>query len=190
MRRTLALAGAAILTVGLSGLAGPASADSGIAQVPDIHLAEVAAELDNSSPDHDYDGGFIEIFNNNPSGTTQSLNGWSVEVCNSTSGRVTVVEFGLGDSIAGQGTLLIADRAFVGPGVSPDRHFDPAMELEQSASGAALVNVSSTPVDTVRWGMPGGCTSFVDAGDTPNDDRSLNRQPDDTWLRGIPTPGV
>jgi hypothetical protein len=178
MRRTLALAGAAVLAIGVNALPAPAAADP---IVSDVFINEVAAELDTS-----IDGGFIEIKNNTDE--LVLLDDYLLNACSAT-GFDTVVEFDASDEIPAHGHFLIGDPTY-NPGLSGPtaKPFDVSLTLAQSAGGVQLTN-GSTPVDDVKWGTPPqDCSGFDSAGLAPDDDESLTRLPDGTWELDEPTP--
>lgn len=191
IRRTLALAGVAALAAGFTGLAGPAGADPGITDVPDLSISEVGTELVDAGALSDIDGSFIEIRNN----TTEriQLQNHEVLACTPEGSLESVVDFVLGDEIAANSTVLIAGPDFNHPSQTslPDKEFEVGSDpLEQVAGGVQLLD-SNTPVDDVKWGMTQGtdCASFFEAGSTPTDAQSLNRVvATDTWALAGPTP--
>lgn len=192
MRRTLALAGAAVLTVGLGTLAGPASADTGIAlQETDALINEVAADLDPMA--QDYDGSFVEFIDHrtNPQGDIE-LDGWTLSVCGSTSGSglTTVVEFGPDHFVPEDGKFLVGDLTFDNDidSPSPDAIVPGLNNLERAGGGVQLMDTSSS-VDNVEWGdSHADCVNFADARDpsgdpvSPTGSESINRDiANDKW---------
>jgi hypothetical protein len=180
MRRTLALAGAAVLAAGVSALPAPASANP---SVTDVIINEVGAALDAN-----VDGGFVEL--RNTTGAPYSLDNHVLQACDA-SGIETVIEFDSTDEISAHGFFLVGDPNY-NPGLgepSADKTFSEAITLAQSGGGVQLVNGSS-PEDDVKWGQaPQDCSSFDPAGVVPDDDESLNnQQPADTWVLAEPTP--
>jgi hypothetical protein len=185
MRRTLALAGAAVLVVGVSALPTPASADP---LLPDVVINEIAAELNPSSSLHDFEGGFIELINN--SSSLVELEGYLLQACDSDGNLTQVVSFGLDHEIAANGgTFVIADPSFDGSleFVTPNLSFSTTGILLQEGGGVLLEETSTDEVDTVQWGSPpNDCQGFNDVGVDPDDDKSINRG--SPWFKAAPTP--
>jgi hypothetical protein len=182
MRRTLALAGAAVLAVGVSALPAPAAADP---ISPDVVINEIAAELDPLSSLHNYAGSFVELVND--SGGLVELEGYTLEACDATSGPFTLAVFDSDDEVLDGETFIIANDAFANASGSPGRDaaFESGADLSQSGGGVRLVDTFTSVEDNVEWaGSPSGCQGFFDPGVNPDDDKSIHRG----WFKAVPTP--
>lgn len=193
MRRTLALAGIAVL--GVTGLAGPASADpgAGVTDHGGIFINEFSVDLVDAGTSNDIDGTFLELINHNPTAT--SIADFEVSGCDATNAREVIAQVPAGVMLDPNETYLIADDTYAsGGGDAPNLGFDnDAPDLVQADGGLLLTNSpSGTPQDDVKWGDPQDldCASFVDANVLPTDDESVNRSfVNDTWfLDNEPTP--
>ncbi|MPZ26147.1 MAG: hypothetical protein GEV12_06775 [Micromonosporaceae bacterium] len=188
IRRTLALAGAAALAAGFTGLAGPAAADSGITQAGAVFINEVGAELDPNSSNHDVEHGFIELINRDTAPV--DVSGWTVIGC-ATSGSFNIV-IDSDTSIPANGTFLVGELEFDDlSGTVPDQRFEAGEVLEQTAGGARLEDPNgSQPDNEVMWGPDNSvaCAS-TNAGVLPTDDESIHYDPaTDTYFLDAPTP--
>jgi hypothetical protein len=184
MRRTLALAGAAVLAVGVSALPAPAAAGP---ISPDVVINEIAAELDPLSSLHNYAGSFVELVND--SGGLVELEGYTLEACDATSGPYTLAVFDSEDEVLDGETFIIANDAFATALGSPgrDAEFVSGADLSQSGGGVQLVETSTSAEDTVQWSSPpSGCQGFDDVGVDPDDNESINRGA--PWFKATPTP--
>jgi hypothetical protein len=182
MRRTLALAGAAVLAVGVSALPAPAAADP---IVSDVFINEVGAELSKLAVG--VEGGFVEL--KNTTGSSFSLDAYQLLSCNPNGNPEVAVDFDNNDSIPAGGTFLIADPMFdsiFSP--TPDQLFDSEIDaLLQSEGGVALVN-GETVKDSVEWGSPPSTCTYPAAGEVLDDDSSINRASETEWDLAAPTP--
>lgn len=183
MRRTLALAGAAVLTIGIIGLAGPAAADSdaGIAS-HGVVINQVGADLVDAGSGGNIQGSFVQIINH--TGSSVELDDFTLSGCDATSGLVTFATIPVNTTLPNGETYLIADEAYhSGGGPLRDQQFAIGADLDQSASALRLVDSASSIQDAVKWGMvpDSTCASFPEALDpsgnpvSPNDTQSLNR---------------
>jgi hypothetical protein len=182
IRRALALAGAAVVAVGVSTLStpGPASADPVV--VGDLVIQEVAAELVDAGSDNDIDGGFAQLVNTTNGSIDAS--GLTLTACNTTASFSVTIP--ASTTIPAGGSYLVGDPAY-NPGLfgpTPDRTFGSA--LEQIAGGVILKD-GSTPLDDIQWGDPHiDCSGLTEAGVTPDNQRSINRG--NPWFLQTPSP--
>lgn len=172
MRRSTALVGVATLALGLSGLAGPASAadthDARIMVVDPI-LVEVAVDLLDAGPSNNIDGDYGVIEN---LGTADDLDDFDLRGCNATN-DFSILDYGTNDQIFASPTPfhLTADNSYAGP-VSPDTTGGFG-SLNQSNSGVYLMGPSGL-VNGVEWGTPNGCPGGLATADPPTEDESLH----------------
>jgi hypothetical protein len=184
IRRALALAGAAVLAVGVSTLstAGPASADPVV--LGDVEINEIAAELDSAGPNSDIDGGFVEL--RNTTGGSLDVSGLKLMACNTTASfSVTIPN---STTIPAGGKYLVGDPTYsTVTGATEDISF--SSTLAQTDGGAILYDVDGTSVlDDIQWGSDPhiACDGLTDAGVTPDDQQSINRG--SPWFLQSPTP--
>jgi hypothetical protein len=190
MRRTLALAGAAVLAVGVSALPAPASADP---IVGDVVVSEVAANLVNAGANSDIDGDFVELFND--SANSINIGGWDVFGCNPTSGDFKIATIPTSTILPAGEKYVIADPDYADSGAPElNRLFDEGADLVQSAGGVLLQTNSAVVKDDVKWGtLSSGldCAAFTASPVSPDSDESINRHPSLGWSsasKGTPTP--
>jgi hypothetical protein len=190
MRRTLALAGAAVLAIGISALPAPATADP---IVGDVVVSEVAANLVDAGPNSNIDGDFVELFND--SSDPVDVGGWAVLGCNPTSGDFEITTIPTGTTIPAGAKYLIADIQYgLGGGPTANRTFDSGADLVQSAGGVLLQDSSAAVKDDVKYGNPSSqldCSAFTASPVSPDNDESINRHPSSGWssaFKGTPTP--
>jgi hypothetical protein len=182
MRRTLALAGAAVLAVGVSALPAPAAADP---LAPDVVINEVAADLDPDSALHNYASDYIQL--KNPTGSAITLEDYTLKACDATSGPTTVVTFLSTDVIPANGLFLIANSDFADTFGTVNKLFASGVNLVQNGGGVELEDTIADAEDNVQWGSPAiGCQPFFDPGVDPDDDMSINAG--SPWFKAAPTP--
>lgn len=192
MRRTLALAGAAILAAGLGGLAsgGSASADHGVAH--NVEASEVAVDLDTDFQGSGLEGTFVELQNN--TGSSQPLDGYEVWGCTAST-DFQIIAFGPSHDIDPDDQFLIADPSnYSGPRSAEASFANPARGLlNQDDGGIRLIDPVGT-VNGVKWGMPSqdtACAGLPTAKDgaSPTDTHSLNYDTSiDVWCAAPANP--
>lgn len=190
MRRTLALAGAAILAAGLGGLAsGSASADHGVTH--DVEASEVAVDLDTTFQEDVLEGTVVELHNNDKV-SSKSLDRYKVRGCTA-SDSFQIIAFGPGHVIAADDQFLIADPSnYSGPA---EAFFaNPARGLLNQDDGGVMLEdtITGLVVNGVQWGMPhADCASLdpADGGASPTDTHSLNYDTSiDVWCAAPANP--
>lgn len=195
IRRALALAGAAALTVGAVGLPGPAAADeAGVTQtLPDAAISEIGIQMDTDVNGQQISGTFIEV--KNLTSDPVSLENYTVEACTASSGLTDIPEpFDSTDEIPAGETdrFLLANDVYNAVFGLParDQEFDSAVNgfLEQDHGGLLLTDADTGLFHRVEWGMAHpDCQGFEPASVVPTGDKSLNWS-DSEWKLAEPSP--